>query len=375
MMRGSIIFLVRLALFLAVLVAVTEIWFRTVMPACETPLAFQSTPATICRYDPFRFTTGTVTVGRLCRKGGQWRINNAGWNSAIPYRHASADQHPLIALYGDSYIEGLYTNVTQHVDAYLARDMPGTRCYAFGFSGWYLEQYVAVARYARRMFQPDALVIFVEEGDVADSIRGNGVKSPYWWQIGGVAQSYRELPPSMQYIASQKTIAAKRSALIDYLRFNAELKIPGMRTEGAQQRPIPVASASGATSSDPEAASEQPWRNLLPAASFMVDALCRQQPGTPILFVGHGDRYLPPAVARNSTLAPLPADCRAVEEAAMQHPQCMFLDLRLAFSQDWALNHRRFEAVDGGHWNAYANELVARTIASFLESHRVLASE
>ena len=37
------------------------------------------------------------------------------------------------------------------------------------------------------------------------------------------------------------------------------------------------------------------WRDLLPAADFMVGRLCAQHPGTPIIFVagGHSDRYLP----------------------------------------------------------------------------------
>ena len=40
-----------------------------------------------------------------------------------------------------------------------------------------------MSRYAEERFQPDVLVIFVDDGDVSESLRENGVISPYWWQI------------------------------------------------------------------------------------------------------------------------------------------------------------------------------------------------
>ena len=58
--------------------------------------------------------------------------------------------------------------------------------------------------------------------------------------------------------------------------------------------------------------------------------------------------------------------------AARGHPQCFFLDTRYAFSRDWATHHERFEAADGSHWNAYANRVVARTLADFITEKGLL---
>ena len=141
----------------------------------------------------------------------------------------------MIALFGDSYIEGFLTDVDQHVDAYLPQHAARHCAYAFGVSGWYLEQYVAVARYVHARFQPDVLVIFIDDGDVTDSLRENGVSSPFWWQIGARGSRSRSFRPLRVYTVSRKRSLAKKSALVDYLRYNAGLTLPGMRNAGVAQ--------------------------------------------------------------------------------------------------------------------------------------------
>jgi len=77
-------------------------------------------------------------------------------------------------------------------------------------------------------------------------------------------------------------------------------------------------------------------------------------------------------VTPTPTRAPLFPDGKAVQIASQGQPQCSFIDLRYAFSRDWAAHRVRFEAADGGHWNAYANRLVARTLADFITQHHLL---
>ena len=76
--------------------------------------------------------------------------------------------------------------------------------------------------------------------------------------------------------------------------------------------------------------------------------------------------------SRRVSTTPLFADALAVQAACDGRPQCHFVDLRLAFSRDWAANHQRFEAADGGHWNAYANLLVAQTLSDYIENNHLL---
>ncbi len=368
--RGAFSFLVRVAIFMLVFGVVTEVWFRTVMPAAEVPLPYQQAPSTVVRFDPYRLTSGLNTVGRLCLHGAWWHVNSAGWNSDVNYVSA-ADRHhrPLIALFGDSYVEGLLSDADKHIDAYLPRMLPGTSCYAFGGSGWYLEQYVAVSRYVRARFQPDVLVVMIDGGDVADSLRSNGVRSPYWWQIGSEGASFHELAPTAEYVASRKAVLSRKSALINYLRFNAGLSLPGMHN-AAVPEPASVGGQPGDSGgASPTSPSADAWRQLLPAADFMVGRLCADNPGTPIVFVANDARYLPVQDIARTALAP---DIEAIRVASRSRPQCSFLDTRYAFSRDWAAHHVRFEAADGDHWNAYANRLVARTLANFISENKLL---
>ena len=370
--RGVFALLVRVAVFVLVFCGVAEVWFRTVMPASQTPGYYQRQPAAITRFDPFGPRTGRFTGGRLCLGGTEWRINNAGWSSGVDYVSAIQRKRPLIALFGDSYIEGFLTSTDRHIDAYLPRLLPGTASYAFGLSGWYLEQYVAVSRYAAARFQPDVLVVFVDDWDVSDSLSANGTISPYSWQIGPRGTSFAELPPTAAYSATLKSRLAKKSALISYLRYNAKLTLPGMRTAGVAQTAV-GGGAPGEDSAAGDAAPGAPapgsWPRLLPAARFMVDRLCADHPGTPIVFVTYGDRYLPVSDVARTPLFP---DARAVEVASRDRSQCSFIDLRYEFSRDWARHHVRFEAADGMHWNAYANRLVARTLADFIAENKLL---
>ena len=362
-------FLVRAAVFLLVFGGVAEVWFRTVMRACESPLAYQQQPSTVLRFDPSGPVSGLWTVGRLCLRGGEWHVNHAGWNSSVEYASAAERRRPLIALFGDSFIEGFLTDTNEHVDAYLPKMLPGTESYAFGLSGSYLEQYVAVSRYAQERYQPSVLVIFIDDSDVVDSLRENGVRLPECWQIGARGASFEELAPTAVYTASRKAELAKRSALINYLRYNAKLALPGMRNAAIPQ-PATIVGAAG--EGDAEGAvppADDAWRDLLPPANFMVGRLCAQHPGTPIVFVAHSDRYLP---VQDIAGAPLFPDGRAVQVACQGRPQCSFIDLRYAFSRDWAARGVRFESADGGHWNAYANRLIARTLANFIAENRLL---
>jgi GDSL-like Lipase/Acylhydrolase family len=353
-------FLLRSAVFLLVFTALAEVWLRTVTPASEVPLGFEDPGSRIVRFDRSGQPQGLFTVGRLARRGGEWRINNAGWNSAVDYAPSASRDRPLIALFGDSYIEGFLSDADKHVDAYLSRMLkPATDVYAFGHSGWYLEQYVATSRYAASRFQPDLLVIFIGGDDVTASIREAGVVSPYLWQVSDVGGRFVEVPPVAIYNPSGKMRLSRHSAIVRYLRYNAALVLPGMQNAAIPQ---PAASAGPTGSADA-------WRGLLPAADFMVGRLCADHPDTPIVFVSYNQRYLPVAAVGRTPSFP---DALAVQAASKGRSQCHFLDLDRAFSVDWATNHRRFEAADGGHWNAYANRLVARAVAAFLVSHGLI---
>ena len=168
---------------------------------------------------------------------------------------------------------------------------------------------------------------------------------------------------------TRKQLLAKKSALIRYLRYNAQLTLPGMPNASVAQPGAEggTPGEGGATNAGGSASSA--WRGLEPAADFMVSRLCVDNPGTPIVFVSDDARYLSVQDIPRTPLAP---DIEAVQVATRSHSQCSFLDTRYAFSRDWAAHHIRFEAADGDHWNAYANGLVARSLADFITQNHFL---
>jgi len=150
---------------------------------------------------------------------------------------------------------------------------------------------------------------------------------------------------------------------------NAKLFEANVRSAGVPPLAVGASAAGGGSATGGSAGADEAWRSPLPASDFMVGRLCEQHPGTPIVFVAHSSRYLP---VRGIADTPLFPDGRVVQAACAGRPQCSFIDLRFAFSRDWATHHVRFEAADGGHWNAYANQLVARTLADFITQNHIL---
>ena len=400
--------LLKALLFLVVLAVVAEVWFRFAMPASEVPVSYQDPKSTMSRFDPGAQREGLTTFGRLTLRAGEWQVNDAGWLSPFQYLSAAQRGRPMVALFGDSFVEGFLTDADQHVDAYLHEMLsPVSDAYAFGESGWYLEQYVAVARYVEQAYQPDVLVILLNGGDVTDSIRENGIKADYWWQIGkdgagapgaagtvsgtsagtsgptgaAGAAGWKEIAPTSFYSMGTKGKLARESALVRYLRYNAKVELPFMNGVVVAQ-PAELANAgapldgqgaaagagtpAGATGTP---APPAPSADQLSAAAYMVERLAADHPGVPIVFASFGERYLS---LDELAHIPVSSDAAAVQEACVGRPECHFLDLRYAFSRDWAANHVTFEAVDGGHWNAYANRLVASTLADYIAGNTLL---
>ena len=148
-----------------------ELFFRFVLPSCESPKGIVDGDYLVRRFDAEYLSSGEFTYGRLCRAGGRWTINGAGWNSGFEYLEPDRRSQPLVALLGDSYLEGFYTDTGDHIDALLYRMYHGeVDFYTFAMSGAYLAQYVAMCRYIRDTFSPDAYVIFINSGDLEKSI-------------------------------------------------------------------------------------------------------------------------------------------------------------------------------------------------------------
>lgn len=365
-------FIARLLVFAVLLGIVSEVWFRTITPASELPVSYIDPATRIDRFYAEGPSEGVTTIGRLARHGGDWRVNNMGWLSDVDYQPPEERSKPLIAVFGDSYIEGFLTDLREHVDVVLrARLDERWDVYAFGKSGWYLEQYVAVARYARDSFKPDIMVIFVNGEDVQASLRENGVRSSKWFQLSTASKGFEELPPSqVEPSMTRLKIAVTYSATARYLLHNAKVEPPWGGQPGIEDINIRVEDDErrADVAEDPQVV-ESAIQALVPAATFMLDTLTGENPGVPIIVVGDGPRYLSADEAGAPITDP---DIAAIQSSSAANPSCHFLDLRRVFSADWDQNHQRFEGIDTNHWNAYGNQVVANALAQFLASEGLL---
>jgi len=358
--------LIRLAVFALVFAGLAEGWLRYVTPANESPLYRQDPKTFLYSADPHAGRAGLYTEGRIPHRLAVWHVNDAGWLSPFEYvRRPSGGS--LVAVFGDSYIEALGVPPARHLDVDLHADLGGdVPVYAFGMSGWYLEQYVVTERYVRSTYDPSLIVLLVAQGDVSASVK---TESQYWYHITPSGSGYREVPPTAVYAVGRKARLAHDSALIRYLRYNCHLQLPFMHGNDVQGAPTDA--DADASSSPDGAAYRQSLAKVLPAAKYMVGRLCAENPGVPIVFAARGSRYLP---VDQVAATPLPPDMEALRRSCDGLPQCHFLDLRMAFSLDWTRHHKRFEAYDGSHFNAYADAVAARAVAGYIDSHGLLAS-
>ena len=357
-------FSARFALFLAVLAVVAEVFFRTVVPAASLPANYMDPRDDMVRFSTAWVTSGVNTQGRFGLHPATWHINNAGWNSPFDYTPASAKDKPRIAVLGDSQIAGFSVNVNQHIDVDLHTLAGGSAdVYAFGGSGWYLEQYVVLSRYVARLYAPDTYVVFIDWNDIAYSLRENGVQNYYSWQITADGAGFKELPPPAYYYQSARSRMLRRSAIVRYLRNNL-----GM-TWGQGEPTTSDVNLSAGGAAPQESATPSPL--IRGAARWMVSRLVAEHPGRSFVFVVDCDRTR--IYRGDPTPGPRP-EYQALLEAAKGYRNVHFLDLQPVFLRAYESNHRKFEGSDGSHWSAYGDAVIARALYARLRTWGLVPS-
>lgn len=354
----------RLALFLVVLAIVAEVFFRVVVPATSLPASYMGPHDEIFRFDVTWVTSGVNTHGRFGLRPATWRVNNAGWNSVFDYTPPAEKARPRVALLGDSFIEGFPTDVDQHVDAYLYKDAGGRAdVYAFGRSGWYLAQYVALSRYVDEQFAPDTFVIFLNYHDIQDSLRENGVKTHYAYQITQDGAGFRELKPPVHFVLGKRSRLLRRSAIVRYVRLNLGIT---WGQKDAIIEDVNLQPGAPAASADVEASPL-----LQHAADYMVARLVEEHPESSFIFAVDTDRRR--IYAGEPVENPRP-EFDALVRASRGHPTVHILDLDPVFRRAYARDHRRFDGADGTHWDPYGNRVVASSLYAYLTAHDLMGA-
>jgi hypothetical protein len=339
-------FFLRLAVFLAVAAVALELLFRTVVPASQMPASHQDPVHGIMRQETRAFRTGRHTMGRLGRPAFRWRVNNDGFNSATEYLPVDRRQRPCVAVIGNCFVQGLHSDVEDHLAARLEREFAEqTAFYNLSAAGLPLSQAPLVVAFAVANYRPDLIVIQADGDSVKRSLRSNG-NVPYSRQYQVSGDTIRALPPS-PFQASEGKRLLRRSALVRYVHYN-------LRSSPTRAVP-PAASADRPDPGVPDSVYtvlfDRTLRDIVAAAE-----------GTPLFFVFDADRQ----AIYGGDARPDPVPLIRLAGAACARAGVASLDLTDAFWQEYNARGRRFEFRHDHRWNPYGVGVVARAVAAEL---------
>ena len=334
---------------LVVTLLLLEVVFRWIIPACERPDTFWDEEYQIVKYVPGA-GEGLYTIGLTAGQQGKWRINNAGWNSAIDYQREKSK--PRIAIIGDSYVEGFQVDVEKQFVQLLRDSVAGRKeVYSFGRAGAPLPQYLHMSRYVNREFNPDFLIFNLVHNDFD---RGITALNPYdtYFMTLDIGEEVTETAP-LPYPEIGWKQWFKVSALMRYVYYNARIGL--------------VLRAQKEKNSNAEAYTQElvfdHWEEVERMAEYCVATIKKENPGKRILFVMDGDRpnmYLhPPAECPNLRL-------NALMQELTEKYKCEFLDLSPMMVKDYEKNGRPFNSELDLHWDEYGHELVGKAIFDHL---------
>lgn len=331
--------------------------FRLILPATQFPQWYFDTAHQMLRYDSAVGTTGLLTRGPLARQRTHFRVNNYGWNSEIDY--VPNPPQPLIAIIGDSFIEGFSVDPENSISAHLRKMLDGRyEVYRFGISGAPLSHYLHIARYVREVFNPHILVVNAVHNDFDEmlaSVTKNKNKGMLYVDVEGARVSEQLIEP---YTPSPLSTFMKNSALMRYLYFNCEL--------GALLHSFRYSTGSGIppridkySRIDIDRVRSQEG-NIGPAVDYVVGKLAGEKASGTLILMMDGAR----TDIYNDTLARSEISwLNTLLGSKCDKYRVPFLDLTDIFHAEFKRTGTRFETELDGHWNEYGHAVVARALA------------
>ena len=336
-----------------ILFVALELFFRFVMPASEWPRSIVNESG-VRQFDPNYLSTGYWTYGRYCEGHFLWSINSQGWNSIYDYRTSTYRETPMVAILGDSYLQGFYSDVDKHIDVYLTEQFQDSvSFYTFAMASGILSQYIAWMKYEIDQYSPDAFIIFVNSQDVLGSFREIGERHPFYYQYScDSAGMYTELAPITSDNVSNGMLlfvkdVAQSSAFFRYLRSNAQITSTGggVRDENANF-------VEGGVESSQISQLEN-----IDLAYFLLSEISSF--GKPVLIVADCPKHW----IYNDTPEIVWDDIAILIEAATMYSNITVFELKNVYISAYNKDGRMFSVKNNPHWDAYTNRLVARGIS------------
>ncbi len=340
---------------------ISELVFTFAIPASTLPEALFDSADRILRYDPDGRRRGLFTAGRWAQQRGRWQINNAGWNSEIDYKPAGERERPLIALIGDSFVEGLHVDVDETIAAVLRRRLgPAWDVYGFGMSGASLSQYLLMSRYVARHFAPEVMVFIIIHNDLNESLR-ELIPQDHMLQVSLADGAFSEVAPK-PYRPSPVRRLLRRSALVRYVTLNARLaQFVSRIASGGEKRPFRSNVEVEALASEREL--------ITRATSFLVGRLRDENPERDLVFVM--DALRPDIYAGTLDESPL-AWMNDLMAAVCREHAVTFIDLTPPFLAHYRERGEAFNSRIDSHWNEVGHRVAAEVLAERLKTLAIL---
>ena len=345
---------------ISITLAATLLLIEVILRFMPVSSGLKSQPVT--QQDPvFHFQASrdiTYSQGWKLAHANRVHINNAGFVNDSDYR----EDHdtPLLAVIGDSYIEGLIVPSRETLQARLVEIVDGAgRVYSFAASGAPLSQYLIWAQYAYQQYRADAAVFLIVSNDFDESLAKykTGPGFHHFVERNGAfeLQLFEYYPNNWRWIAYA-------SALGRYLIFNLQIQhvktnfLHRLRTNMATEAPAFVGNTAAGASRERIADSER-------AVEAFFTELPRRLPlgAGKILFIVDGLRIYD-QTARAAASDSYFGRMRRHFIAAAHSRGYEVIDMEPIFIERNRIDGSRFGHAEDAHWNSLAHGLAAKAV-------------
>lgn len=340
---------------LLIMFVILESFFRIVIPASLHPGNFFDESSKMLLFSDAP-KTGMFTIGKFAEIRARWRINNMRWN--YPDDYVEVHGKKLIAVIGDSYVEGLQVDVDKNF-SYLLKKKLGDEyeVYAFGKSGGPLSHYLHISRYAEQ-FDPQILVFNIVHNDFDESVFELHPDKTSFMQLAINNDEITETVPrpvlSTRQYSTWKNLLY-RSALVRYLFYN--LQLSQFRTALNARSEQNYEGNVSLNSMEREAELSRK------ATDHIIKTIAEENPGKRVIFVIDAPRQaIYSDTLKKSEIIKLN---RMLEEICEKY-KVEFIDLTPLMEVDYGKHKRKFNSDLDGHWDEYGHEFVAGVLCDYL---------
>lgn len=267
-------------------------------------------------------------------------------------------QQPLLALFGDSYVEALMVPFEDAITGRLTkRYHDKARVYSFAFSGAPLSQYLVWASHARDTYKPDYAAFIIIGNDFDESLL-KYKQGPGFHHFDKDDNLQR-----VDYTPNPLTYLVRHSAVLQYLIYNVKiLNFPQQIQARFMAQPTTTQYVNNVASS----ASTVRLQDSKYAVQLFLDKV-EEATGLPknkIIFIVDGLRgnIYSGKVDTSSYVAKMFKNFVNIAKER----QFPVIDMHPIFEADYAQYQKWFQFKVDAHWNGYAHGLAADALADHL---------